>query len=94
MNPQRQKLIDKNPCNIPDDCPDGIPTCGCSHCAESHGFWNDHERKQFSDAENKLIDSKWNKEKGYLGDNGCKLPRKLMPINCLSWTECEFKYEA
>ena len=71
-------------CNAPDDCPNGVSCCVLYGCAKHNGFWIPFERDRFTKDENEKIDACWDDKDGYLGTNGCRLPRELMPITCLS----------
>jgi len=48
-------------------------------------------KRNFTPDEAKLIANAFDSVTGYLGPEGCLLPRKLRSFSCLSWTECEFK---
>ena len=92
----RQYYIENNPCNIPKDCPNGIPSCGCKYCAKNNGFYAAHEIERiFTSEAAKQIKEKWDEKTGYLGPDGCVLPRKLRSFSCLSWSKekngCKFR---
>ena len=92
----RQYYIENNPCKVPDDCPNGKVTCGCDYCAENKGFYMASEiKRNFTPNEAKRIANAFDSIKGYLGIDGCVLPRKLRSFSCLSWSKdiqgCEFK---
>ena len=81
-----QKLIDKPNCEF--NCPPDKPfSCGCDRCvAQIKRTWDlTAERdRRFSKEEIEGIDNYWvNDTVGFLGKNGCVLPRKFRPINCI-----------
>lgn len=68
--------INKEICN---SCKD----CCCKDCWYSHGhFQNICDIKQRKEFEERARKYNWT-EKGFLGDNGCKLPRYLRSNTCL-----------
>lgn len=78
-----EKLIEEPNCEMM--CPDGVVGCPeCKKCAEANAFWLYGEKeKRFTKAEIKMIDSLWDNEKGFLGDDDCVLERRNRPITCL-----------
>lgn len=65
--------------------------CCKANCLAQKGYFKDGEKeKRFTEAEVKLIESQWNKQTGFLRDDGCILERRLMPEFCLRFT-CNFR---
>lgn len=63
------------------DCP---PLCfsyknNILGCCENCGT----ARKDFAEHSEPTIKQLWDKDVGFAGEKGCKLPRKLMPVECL-----------
>jgi hypothetical protein len=80
----RQGMIDNNPCGF--NCPAGRPySCGCDQCEKREGFFEPDELDQFSKLQRDLIASKWKPDDGFLGPDGCRLPRYLRSLQCLSF---------
>jgi len=94
MNPihwekYRADLIEHGQCDL--KCLSHGPAPCCADCAKYKG-WYDNERDelhtQFTIDEQKQIKQCWDEKTGFLGENGCKLPRRLRSYTCLS-TDCK-----
>ncbi len=85
----RQGFIDNNPCGF--NCPKGRPySCGCDTCEENDGYFGRDEILQFTKDEIETIAAAFKDGSGYLGPNGCRLPRYLRSLTCLSFVCQEY----
>lgn len=96
-NEERDKWIAEPSCNI-ESCPpysialqadDGsyveTSVC-CKTCRKNRqSFAENGGYDSFSDEERAFIRSAWSDKIGFVGEGGCKLPRKLRPDECLVW---------
>jgi len=86
----REELIKKGPCDI--DCPplcfsfkNGAKGC-CETCEiERKKFAQNGGLEEFTDEEKDIVRNAWDNKQGFASDKGCKLPRELMPIECLEY---------
>ena len=81
----RKTLFDKPNCNL--NCPPGRDFFCCVNfgCRFHHGFFEYDEILLFSEEEREKILSHWNDETGFLGKDGCVLPRELRSYVCLAF---------
>ena len=77
-----EALSNYEECEIPRQCPNGIPDCGCDHCAAADAGWKIGE-KQLVRKETDTVDTLWDPSKGYLGPTGCRLQRQFRPLGCI-----------
>ena len=79
----RQGFIDNNPCEY--NCPKRRPYFCCQTCEASKGHFETDELDQFTKEQRETIAAAWAPRAGYLGPDGCKVPRYLRSINCLNF---------
>ncbi len=68
------------------ECRPGMNFDCCSECRKNKGYYGRNEKKKrFTKVEIDEIESNWNKQRGFLRDDGCafKGKRKLMSEICL-----------
>lgn len=85
----RQELIDSSPCdNIccyrGTDTNAGACCLGCSVARKE--FYENGGLPEFDNKDRKTVKSCWDDKKGFSGNEGCRLPRRLMPTECLEYT--------
>ena len=79
-----QKLIEKPNCGL--KCPEGREFFCCREFGCKKSYYTDGEmNRRFTEEEKKLIESLWDEKMGFLRNDGCALPRKLMPKACLEY---------
>lgn len=86
----REELINDSPCDA--KCPilcysprNGMRGC-CNTCdSERMKFAENGGLDEFTDKEKEIVRTAWDEDVGFASKEGCKLPRKLMPIECLKY---------
>lgn len=57
-------------------------SCGCSSCSKS--YWQDGEiDRRLTATDIQFLKDSWNKKTGWLRGDGCVLPRRIRPEECL-----------
>jgi hypothetical protein len=93
---ERDKLVAEADCDI-QACPPFFfsiesdagwvftSTC-CRNCVNNRkAFADSGGYDYFTDKERSFLRSAWSGKSGFIGEAGCKLPRKLRPDECLEW---------
>lgn len=93
----RQKLIgqpdcDRN-CPIMDTDPKNklLFCCKCCHKARLE-FYQNGGLPEFSIEDKEIIRKSWNEKTGFASENGCILPRRLRPMECLAYNCREYMF--
>lgn len=88
-----ERLIEKPNCGMACLKAGDRPSCGCDQCTTyaPHFYKSEKFNRGFTDEDLELINSAWDNVHGYLGPDGCKLPRHLMPVMCLRYRCKKYK---
>jgi len=78
------ELIENPICDM--NCPNGHPDCCNNICVQCKGAYSDLEFElRFTQVERNLINGLWDEQNGFLGAEGCKIPRPLRSRSCLEF---------
>ena len=83
---RRDKLVAEPNCGL--KCkPDNEPfyCCNASQCVTHKGHYTEAEKARFTEAELAEIEKLYDGATGFLGPEGCRLPRRLRSDACLEF---------